>query len=58
MSIKKIIEKRKYKPPIHCVDDLHSIKLWSMCFILLNTENPVEVKPEIDSKKEFKKVKL
>ena len=26
-SIKRIIEKRKYKPPIHWVDDLHKIKL-------------------------------
>ena len=27
MSIKKIIENKKYKPPIHCIEDLHNIKL-------------------------------
>ena len=58
MSIKKIIEKRKYKPPIHWVDDLHNIKLWSIFLMLENIVKPVEVNPEIDSKKEFKKVKL
>ena len=27
ISINKIIEIKKYRPPIHCVDDLHKIKL-------------------------------
>ena len=58
ISIKKIIENKKYNPPIHCVEDLHRIKLWSICLILTNTVNPVEVNPDIASKKEFKKVKL
>ena len=26
VSIRKIIENRKYKPPIHWIDDLHKIK--------------------------------
>ena len=26
-AVIKMIEKRKYKPPNHCVDDLQSIKL-------------------------------
>jgi hypothetical protein len=26
-SINKIIENKKYRPPIHCDDDLHKIKL-------------------------------
>tara|TARA_B100001540_G_C15356517_1_gene439331 strand:+ start:128 stop:508 length:381 start_codon:yes stop_codon:yes gene_type:complete len=50
ISISKIIEDKKYKPPIHCEDDLHNIKLWSKCLILSNIVNPVEVKPDIDSK--------
>jgi hypothetical protein len=52
------MENKKYKPPIHWIEDLHKIKLWSIFFILSKIVNPVEVKPEIDSKKEFKKVKL
>ena len=58
MSIKKIIENKKYNPPIHWIDDLHKIKPWSICLIFSNIVNPVEVKPDIDSKKEFKNVKL
>ena len=58
ISIKKIMENRKYRPPIHWIDDLHNIKLWSMCFIFSNIVNPVDVKPDVASKKEFKKVKL
>tara|TARA_B100000787_G_scaffold103380_1_gene76535 strand:- start:350 stop:640 length:291 start_codon:yes stop_codon:yes gene_type:complete len=27
ISINKIIENKKYKPPIHCDDDLHKIRL-------------------------------
>ena len=27
MSMSKIIENKKYKPPIHCEVDLHKIKL-------------------------------
>jgi|TARA_Y100000996_G_scaffold364371_1_gene308546 hypothetical protein len=44
------MEKRKYNPPIHCEDDLHIIILSSRCFIFSKIVNPVEVKPEIDSK--------
>ena len=50
ISIKSIIEIKKYKPPIHCVDDLHNIKLSSKCLIFLNIVNPVVVNPEIASK--------
>ena len=50
ISIKNIIDIKKYKPPSHWVDDLHNIKLSSKCFILLNIVNPVDVKPEILSK--------
>ena len=58
MSIKKIIENKKYKPPIHWIDDLHNINPWSMCLILSKIVNPVEVKPETVSNNELKKVKL
>ena len=47
---------RKYNPPIHWDEDLHKINVGSRYLIFLNVENPVPVKPEIDSKKEFKKV--
>ena len=57
MSIKKIIENKKYKPPIHWIDDLHKIRPWSICFILSKIVNPVEVNPETASNKEFKNVK-
>tara|TARA_B100001741_G_C16121968_1_gene400454 strand:- start:84 stop:269 length:186 start_codon:yes stop_codon:yes gene_type:complete len=50
ISINKIIENKKYKPPIHCEEDLHNIKLSSICLILLNILNPVDVNPDIDSK--------
>ena len=50
ISMSKIIENKKYNPPIHWDEDLHKIKLWSKCFILLKTVNPVDVNPEIDSK--------
>ena len=50
ISINKSNENKKYNPPIHCDEDLHKIKLVSICFILSKTVNPVEVKPEIDSK--------
>ena len=53
-----IIENKKYKPPIHWIEDLQSIRLWSISLMLSNMVNPVDVKPETDSKKEFKKVKL
>ena len=36
---------------------IESIKLWSISFIFSKIENPVDVKPEIDSKYEFKKVR-
>ena len=41
---------KKYKPPSHCVDDLHNSKLSSKCLRLLNIVNPVDVKPDIASK--------
>ena len=50
ISINKIIENKKYSPPIHWDDDLHIIKLSSKCFTLSKTLNPVDVNPEIDSK--------
>tara|TARA_B100001989_G_C24082239_1_gene242990 strand:+ start:309 stop:485 length:177 start_codon:yes stop_codon:yes gene_type:complete len=54
----KIIIKniRKYKPPIHCEEDLHSIKVGSKYLIFSNIEKPVEVNPEKLSKTESKKV--
>ena len=53
-----IKKKIKYIPPIHCEEDLHIIKVGSKYFIFSNIENPVEVKPDTDSKYEFKKVIL
>jgi len=50
ISINKIIENRKYNPPIHCEVDLHIIKLSLRCLILLKIVNPVEVNPDIASK--------
>ena len=58
MSIKKIIENRKYRPPIHWLEDLHKIKLWSISLIFSNILKPVDVNPEIASKYESKNVKL
>ena len=58
MSIKKIIEYKKYKPPIHWIEDLHRINPWSICFIFSKIVNPVDVKPDTASKNAFKKVKL
>ena len=52
-STKKI---RKYRPPNHWEDDLQIIRVGSKYLMFLNTENPVPVKPEIDSKIEFIKV--
>ena len=54
MSINKIIENKKYKPPIHWDEDLHNIKLSSKCLMLSKTVNPVEVNPDIASKYESK----
>ena len=50
ISINKIIENKKYNPPTHWEEDLHKIKLWSICLIFSKIVNPVEVKPEIASK--------
>ena len=50
MSINKIIENKKYKPPIHCEEERHNIILSSKCLILSKIVNPVEVNPEIASK--------
>ena len=41
---------KKYKPPNHWEVDLQSNKLWSKYLTFSNTENPVDVKPEIASK--------
>tara|TARA_Y100000992_G_scaffold300285_1_gene268654 strand:+ start:411 stop:836 length:426 start_codon:yes stop_codon:yes gene_type:complete len=54
ISINKINENKKYKPPIHCDEDLHKIKLSSKCFMLSNILKPVDVNPDIDSKYESK----
>ena len=43
---------RKYKPPIHCEDDLHNIRVGSKYLIFPNIEKPVEVIPEKLSNKE------
>ncbi len=58
ISIRNIIEKRKYKPPIHCIEDLHNIRLWSICFTLFKIVKPVDVKPDTDSKIAFKNERL
>ena len=50
ISIKSIIENKKYNPPIHCEEDLQIIKLSSNCLIFSKIEKPVEVKPETASK--------
>ena len=51
---KMIIKKnKKYKPPIHCDEDLHSINVGSKYFIFLKIEKPVPVIPEIASNREF-----
>ena len=57
-DLNKIIENKKYNPPIHWVEDLHNIKPWSICLIFSKIVKPVEVNPDTDSKIEFKKVKL
>ena len=54
ISINKINENKKYKPPTHCDDDLHKTKLSSKCFMLSNILKPVDVNPDIDSKYESK----
>ena len=58
ISINKIIENKKYKPPTHCADDLHKIKPWSTCLIFSKIVNPVDVKPDTASKYEFTNVRL
>ena len=58
ISINKIIENKKYKPPIHWAEDLHKIKLWSTFLIFSKMVNPVDVKPDTASKYELTKVKL
>ena len=52
-SIKK---NKKYKPPIHWDEDLHSIKVGSRYLIFLKIENPVPVTPDIASKNELTNV--
>ena len=39
ISIKRIIENKKYKPPNHCDDDRHNIKLSSKCLMLSKIVN-------------------
>ena len=58
ISINKINENKKYKPPTHWDDDLHKIKLSSKCFMLSNMVKPVDVNPDIDSKYASKKEML
>ena len=58
ISINKIIENKKYNPPNHCDDDRHNIKLSSICFILSNIVNPVDVNPDTASKYALKKLIL
>ena len=58
ISISRIIEIKKYKPPNHWIDDLHKIKLWSKCLIFSKIEKPVDVNPETVSKYESKNVIL
>ena len=58
ISINKIIENKKYKPPIHWAEDLHKIKPWSTCLIFSKIVNPVDVKPDTASKYELTNVKL
>ena len=53
---KRIKKNKKYNPPIHCVEDLQSIKVGSKYFIFLKTEKPVPVRPDIASKNAAKKV--
>ena len=48
--MRKIIENKKYNPPIHCIEDLHNIKPWSRCLILSKILKPVEVNPDTVSK--------
>ena len=50
ISISKIIEIKKYKPPNHCVVERHSIKLSFKCLRFSKIVNPVDVKPETASK--------
>ena len=58
ISIKSIIDIKKYKPPSHWVDDLHKIKLSSKCLMLSNIVKPVDVNPDIASKYESTKLIL
>ena len=58
ISINTIIENKKYNPPTHWDEDLHRIRLWSICLILSKIVKPVDVNPEIASKYELTKVKL
>ena len=50
ISIKSIIENKKYKPPIHCEEDLQIIRLSSRCLMFSIIEKPVDVNPETASK--------
>ena len=50
ISIKSIIENKKYRPPTHCDADLHKMRLWSIWLMLSKIVNPVDVKPEIAAK--------
>ena len=56
--LENIINKKnkKNKPPIHCEEDLHRIKVGSRYLMSSKIENPVPVSPDIDSKIEFKSV--
>ena len=56
ISINKINENKKYKPPTHWEEERHMINVGSRYLIFLKTEKPVPVIPEIASKYEFKNV--
>ena len=58
ISIKRIIENKKYNPPIHWDEDLQRIKLASICLIFWKIEKPVDVNPETASKYAFTNVML
>ena len=52
----KMRNKKKYKPPIHWEEERHKTNVGSKYLIFSKIEKPVPVKPDIDSKIEFKNV--
>ena len=51
-----IKKNKKNRPPIHCEEERHRIKVGSKYLIFLKIEKPVPVSPDVDSKIEFKNV--